>query len=418
MKRSVLLLALLSTGCTSLEMLAGPVPTIKHGEDPDRLVHDAVVSLHEYDDGYVSETPFCSGTLIADRWVLTAGHCVDSIGAQDIAVYVGDDPQRLEDGVPHVEDHHYPAVQTVLHPDYVDFYDDDIALVQIDATPTETEVRLPPLHPSLALTDADAGLTLDMVGFGYDENGDFGRKLHLEGPLGGTGCEAEGCPSDVDKATHIYHERGEDEEGICNGDSGGPWLVERDGRTWVAGISSYVQWGCTAYGVGTKVDAYREFLARNVTRPGRVVINEVHPNPEGTDRGHEWIELVNVGGGPVDLDGWTLYDGSDLRHAFTLRTLPAGEGLLLHDAPGAEGPDVVQASTEHLMLGNDHDTVTLLDDVGDVRDEVSWGFSVSGVSFNRAEDGDPEAVMMLHDEIDAADGWPSSPGTRVDGSAF
>lgn len=37
-----------------------------------------------------------------------------------------------------------------------------------------------------------------------------------------------------------------------------------------------------------------------------VVINEVEPNPRGTDDGREWVELYNPSNHPVDLAGWSI----------------------------------------------------------------------------------------------------------------
>lgn len=56
---------------------------------------------------------------------------------------------------------------------------------------------------------------------------------------------------------------------------------------------------------------------------GNVWINELLPNPAGTDSGNEWVELANRTDGPLDLSGLTLVriTGS------TLLTVPSGTVL-------------------------------------------------------------------------------------------
>jgi V8-like Glu-specific endopeptidase len=78
------------------------------GEAPDQWYHDAVVSLHSRSStGAITRTPFCSGTLIADDVVMTAGHCVASgssvLSASRVAIYVGEDPRA------DLSSHDYPV---------------------------------------------------------------------------------------------------------------------------------------------------------------------------------------------------------------------------------------------------------------------------------------------------------------------
>jgi len=40
-----------------------------------------------------------------------------------------------------------------------------------------------------------------------------------------------------------------------------------------------------------------------------IVINEIMYNPDGTDTGHEWIELYNNEASDVDITGWKFYEG-------------------------------------------------------------------------------------------------------------
>jgi hypothetical protein len=81
-------------------------------------------------------------------------------------------------------------------------------------------------------------------------------------------------------------------------------------------------------------------------------------------------------------------------------------------------PNAVGASTNKLDLGNGGDTVTLRDGSGGIVDSTTYTFELSstdGVSMNRSPDVSFGAPFVLHNTLATL---PSSPGTRVDGSAF
>jgi hypothetical protein len=111
---------------------------------------------------------------------------------------------------------------------------------------------------------------------------------------------------------------------------------------------------------------------------GTVKINEMYPNPDGTDSGNEWIELVNTGSETAVIDAWMLQwgtssFGSDV--SFPAGTeIPPGGFLLVGDS---EVPADVYAG---ISLGNAStapDGVRLVDcrEDGDpvVQDTVLYG---------------------------------------------
>ena len=111
------------------------------------------------------------------------------------------------------------------------------------------------------------------------------------------------------------------------------------------------------------------------------VMNELMPNPAGTDLGAEYVELVNAGTVPLDPTGWTLCDASGVCHTFGPPALLPGEALVLFDrgdhsdVPGARG-----AESERLSLNNSGETVTLTEPDGTVHDEVYWSSCTEGVA--------------------------------------
>lgn len=151
-----------------------------------------------------------------------------------------------------------------------------------------------------------------------------------------------------------------------------------------------------------------------------IVVNEVLPNPDGSDSGEEYIELVNLSDAAASLDGWTLGDAvNDARHVFeATATIPAGGAIVIYDSGDHSAiPGAINSSTGTLSLNNAGDSVTLRDASGAVRSVVTWGSAPSGVSLNRAEDGDADALLVDHDEVAGAVGT-TSPGLRVDGTAW
>lgn len=106
----------------------------------------------------------------------------------------------------------------------------------------------------------------------------------------------------------------------------------------------------------------------------QVVINELLPNPLGSDEENEFIELKNIGSKPVRLFGWTLDDstkGSPYRFAKN-STIVSGKILLLY------------RRDTNIALNNDTDTISLFDPRGKVIAKVTYQKPVSeGNSWNR-----------------------------------
>ncbi|HEX8697583.1 MAG TPA: putative Ig domain-containing protein [Myxococcaceae bacterium] len=164
----------------------------------------------------------------------------------------------------------------------------------------------------------------------------------------------------------------------------------------------------------------------------RVIINEFLPNepsgqlPDGTVGAltdYEFVELYNGDSVPVDLSGWTLWDGaatSGARHVFAPGTvLQPGKVWVVYGgasafAPGT--PNTVAASSGRLALNNSGpETLTLKQASGLTVNEYTYQFTEDNVSFNREVDADPSTDFFLHTLLSPLS---SSAGRRSSGEAF
>ena len=111
----------------------------------------------------------------------------------------------------------------------------------------------------------------------------------------------------------------------------------------------------------------------------QIKINEILPNPEGTDSGQEWVELYNAGTEPVRMDGWTIETASSSWSSKA--TIPAGTALepgefyLIgeSDVP-SEFADLTLDS--NLSLGNAStgvDGIRLINCLGAIEDTLLYG---------------------------------------------
>lgn len=180
----------------------------------------------------------CSGTVIASRWVVTAAHCLEG-GVSGAVFALGNDvdsPSKVINVASGRQHPQYDANNIV----------NDIALIRLASDAGVTPV------PRASSLDQSEGEALTFVGFGITSGGasNSGIKRSVTMPL-----------AQLDPTTFSYGVRGKN---TCSGDSGGPAFITQNGQVRIAGVTSYGDASCRAYGVDTRVDVYGSWIDQTI----------------------------------------------------------------------------------------------------------------------------------------------------------
>jgi secreted trypsin-like serine protease len=170
------------------------------------------------------KTYTCTGTLVGQRTVLTAGHCI----------------WQKANATFHVGGGAYAVGQMVLHPDYTvtpTTVSSDIAVLRLNTSPSVTPTPVATQTPWV-------GLPLTLIGFGVTGDGldDSGVKRM-----------AHNAVADVKPLRFNMRGTGGSIGNICDGDSGGPAFA-MNGQEVQVGVHSYGESTCGVSEWDTWVD--------------------------------------------------------------------------------------------------------------------------------------------------------------------
>jgi secreted trypsin-like serine protease len=175
----------------------------------------------------------CTATLIANDWILTAAHCIES----DALVFV----LGLKIDHPKAE---VPIDQVVIHPNYsASPIENDLALAHLS-------MPILDVQPMGILTDIHKAKSTNFTFVGYGLTGGFvddsGVKRSVQIPM-----------NQLFDNKFSYQKLNRN---TCSGDSGGPALAYYEAKQYIVGTTSYGDSDCKLFGVDMRTDVYLPFF--------------------------------------------------------------------------------------------------------------------------------------------------------------
>jgi MYXO-CTERM domain-containing protein len=316
--RSVLTLALalaLLAGCAKDPGFTLTRRPIINGEIDE--THTSVVALVSMGQ------QFCTGTVIAPRAILTAGHCVQESGIPPYAMQVFFGTTVGEAGSK------VRVTAATVHPQYY-VADTGAPMFDVAVLTLADDAPVPPMAwQRTALDGSVVGETVTMVGYGV---------TNAQTQTGnGTRRVVDEVITDMDE-DFIYYGGGT--SGTCQGDSGGPTFRHRGSDLVLIAVTSWGDASCVLEGGNTRVDKYADFITPLALLPVDLAVSAP---ADGATLGSEFSVSAEAstpaGVAEVDLfmDGTLVGALTAAPYAWDLSAVANGEHVLTVKATGADG---------------------------------------------------------------------------------